>query len=226
MAKRSFATQGLAAAALLLASGCSGVVEIITPPDGNASGGGYNVSTAPVSQFVVKINSNYVSSFSADLDGAPVTGWSPAPAANTTVTALAPACFSGGKSIAASNLYVHELIARATSTSPSASIDNDIADFVPPSMQFSQTSFNLTRGQTVSVGMNLTTPQPVVTVVTLKPNHTNVSVNAAPAGATATGTIPNNNIGAFTITGLSSGSFIINASVRGVQCGGVSGYVQ
>lgn len=217
----------LSLAFALTIAGCSGVVEIAEPEDANASGGGYVGATAPVTQFVVKVNDNYAGNFSADLDGVPITSWfAPAAAQNTTVIAQVPSCFTGGTPIAQSIRVRHELIARADSTSPSISVNNDIAEFVPPSLQFQPSQgININRGQTVTVLMNLTSGPTANVPVTLEPNHPTVSVNGAASGTPASGVIPNNNVGTFTITGVAPGSFIIMAKARGVQCGGVSGYV-
>jgi hypothetical protein len=212
----------------LFIAGCSGVVEITEPQDANAPGGGYTGATAPITQFVVKVNNNYAGNFSADLDGVPITSWfTPAAAPNNTVVAQVPSCFSGGTQITPSIRFKHELVARADSTNPSLSIDNDIAEFVPPSLQFQPSvGINISRGQTVSVLMNLTSGQVTNVPVTLEPNHPTVSVNGAPSGTAAPGVIPNNNVGSFTITGVAPGSFIIMVKARGVQCGGVSGFVR
>jgi hypothetical protein len=217
----------LLAAALTLA-GCSGVVEIVEPKDANTSGGGYIGATAPITQFIVKVNSNYAGNFSADLDGAPITSWFvPTAGANTTVIAQVPSCFSGGTPITGSIRYKHELIARADSTNASISVDNDIAEFVPPSLQFQPSQgINITRGQTVTVFVNMTTGPTTNIPVTLEPNHATVSVNGAASGTLASGVLPNNNVGSFTITGVAPGSFIVMVKARGVQCGGVSGYVR
>ena len=212
----------------LTAMGCSGVVEIAEPPDANAPGGGYTGATAPVSQFIVKVNNNYAGNFSADLDGVPITSWfAPAAAPNTTLVAQVPSCFTGGTPLSPSIRVKHELIVRADSTSPSMSVNNDIAEFVPPSLQFQPAqAINIGRGQTVSVLMNLTSGPTTNVPVTLEPNHPTVSVNGAASGTPAPGIIPNNNVGSFTITGVAPGSFVIMVKARGVQCGGVSGYVQ
>lgn len=215
------------AAALLVLSGCSNVVEILEPLDANAPQGGFNQAPAPVTKFVVKVGPNYKGSFSADLDGGAITTWfSPAAAPNSTVVATVPTCFSGGAAIPHTILRKHELIARASSGNPGISIDNDIAEFVPPAMQFQPaSSITVPRGQTVTVQMNLTTGPATPVPVTLEPSTSTVSVNGVPAGTPALATLPNNTVGTFSITGVAPGSFVISAKAKGVQCGGVSGHV-
>jgi hypothetical protein len=195
----------------LAASGCSGVVEILQPP--------LNGPVAPMPTFSVKIGSNYTGSFSADLDGAPITSWFTPAAANTTVTAQVPACFQTASA-------THELIARANSSSTGIVINNDIHGFTVPSLQFQPTSITgLHPGQSRTVLMNLTVGWPQNLPVTLQPTNTTVSVNGAPAGAASTATIPANNVASFTVTGISPGSFVIQANGRGIQCGGISGAI-
>ena len=208
-----FALALMLASLALLASGCSGVVEIIQPTKSGP------VAAAPT--FQVKIGSNYTGAFNADLDGTPITGWfTPAAAPNTTVTALVPSCLVGG---------AHELIARANSTSTGGGIvvDNDIADFNVPSLQFNPTSVtNLVPGQSVSVTVNFTVAPGIAVPVSLAPNSTRVSVNGAAAGAPSSMLMPSNNAGSFTVTGVAPGAFLVAANAKGYQCVNFGGNVQ
>ena len=209
-------------------SACN-AVNITEPKNAYSSAaGGYVASHLPITEFVVLLGSRYASGFEADLDGVPITSWfTPAAAPNTTVTAQVPSCFSGGTQLAPNIVFKHDLVARAYSTTSGTSFVNDIVEFVPPSMQFQPSQgINISRGQTVTVLMNLTGGQATNVPVTLEPNSSRVSVNGAPSGTPAAGMIPDNNVGTFTITGVAPGSFIVLAKARGVQCGGVSGSVR
>jgi hypothetical protein len=189
--------------------------------------GTFAASTSPVTQFVVKVGGNYKNNFSSDLNGGDITSWySPAAAPNATLTAQVPSCFQGGAPIPNSSFSQHELIARADTGNPGIEINNDIITIVPLKMQLTpQSGIQVPLGQEVTVQMNLSTAQPVAIPVTLEPNHPSVSVNGAPSGTSATTFIPNNNVGTFKIRGTSPGSFIVRVIAKGVQCGGVNGFV-
>jgi len=201
----------------LLVAGCSGVVTIVEPSKSGA------VAAAPT--FRVQIGSNYTGAFSADLDGTPITGsFTPAAAASTTVTASVSSCYNGPS---------HELIARANSISTGGGIviDNDVADFNVPSLQFNPVSgaapvTNMTPGQSVSVTVNFTVAPGVSWPVLLTPNSTRVSVGGQPAGAAFLMTMPSNNVGSFTVTAVAPGPFAIAVNARGYQCVAFGGSVK
>jgi hypothetical protein len=207
-------------------AGCS-AVDVLNPAGSNQSGVIW--ADKPVTALEVKILSQYTGGFSATLDGAPIGGFTPAPAPNVTVTAPAPQCFDGGTAVTGTNpvRFQHDLSAKGNSSASGASVTSDTTLFVPPSLKVDPQAgvalgLNQTRMITVALVPGPLAPLPV----TLRPNLPTVSVNGASAGASVPTVFPTNAAGTFEIRGVSPGSFIVRIEAQGVQCAGTSGVVR
>ena len=207
-------------------AGCS-AVDVLNPAGSNQSGVIW--ADKPVTALEVKILSQYTGGFSATLDGAPIGGFTPAPAPNVTVTAPAPPCFDGGTAVTGTNpvRYQHDLSAKGNSSASGASVTSDTTLFVPPSLKVEPQGpvalgLNETRMITVALVPGPLAPLPVM----LRPNLPTVSVDGASAGQSVPKVFPTNAAGTFQIRGVSPGSFIVRIEAQGVQCLGTSGVVR
>jgi hypothetical protein len=206
---------------------CCSAVDVLTPSGSNQSGVIW--ADKPVTTLQVKILSQYTGGFSATLDGAPIGGFTPAPAPNVTVSAPAPPCFAGGTQVVGTSppaRFQHDLSAKGNSSAPGISVTNDTTLFVPPSLSVTpqaSVALGLNQSKTITVALvpGPTAPLPV----TLRPNFPTVSVDGAPAGTPVSKVFPTNAAGTFQVTGVSLGSFIVGIEAQGVQCGGTSGVV-
>ena len=215
----------LTAATCLMFTGCN-AVDAVNPPGTNTDG--VIKANAPVTPLKVRILNGYKGNFQATLDGAPLGGFTPAPARNITVSTPGPACFEGGRMLPGemTKWREHELGARADSSGPGIKLDSDYALFIPPVLYIQPTaSIPLGLGASQSITVALV-PGPTASVtVNVIPDGPTVSVNGNPAGQAALMTLPTTGPGTFRLTGVSPGNFIVRLQARGVQCDGISGRV-
>ena len=208
--------------ATILTAGCASPIHIVTP--------GAGMSLDPVPQVVVQFTNNFnpAEAWGIDLDGAAITGFSPAPAPLGTSTA--PLVYS-------LTPWQHTIKTNAT-CGAFCVYNSEEVKFTPPKLFYNGTNVASARdlkqfqATAVFVGVQFDRSVPInVTVVeTSSPKRVKLGLSASsflPAGTPLNVTIPATSTkGDFFIMGDSLGLYTLEFTAAGVTPGGGSGTVK